>query len=195
MTPSPSSRGASGAALFERLAVLHRPDCAALGAPGPVAAEDLPDAEAVARVLGSEAAGRYGMAARDIYEDLRRVVGQLAGFLILVRLTERPDLPDLADFKACAARWRRAGEGLAGLTPPGPLAGHRDALALSHRLCGQLLETLPGWSRSLEREAAFERMSAAIRGAYSALQAASSERAGLRMVDLSHACCTCGQAS
>ncbi len=67
--------------LFWRLSESHKPDC-------PMSLEGLepeavPEPEELALVLGSDAVAHYAKACRPIYEDLRRIIGQLAGLLIL----------------------------------------------------------------------------------------------------------------
>lgn len=180
-----------GLALFDRLAVLHRPDCTAMAQPAP--APLLPDEAEVARTLASDAAGRYAIEARAVYEELRRLVGQLAGLLILARLTARRETGDLAEMGACRDRQAAIDARLARLVAPGPLAPHRARLAESAGLCAAILQGLADWRpHSAAADADFAALNARIRHAYTALESCSSDRAGLQMVDFSHACCSCG---
>lgn len=189
--PLPDTR--KGKALFERLAVLHRPDCAALKPAAPAATTPLPDEGEVARLLSSDEAGRYAIAARAIYEDLRRVVGQLAGLLILARLTARRDAGDLPEMTSCRDRLARTQAALAQLAAPGPLGSHRARLCESADLCAAIVKGLERWNPDVPgAEADFAALNARIRQAYVALESCSSEKAGLQMVDFSHACCSCG---
>ncbi len=180
------------AALFERLAVLHRPDCAALSQPAPAAAV-LPDEGEVAHILASDAAGRYAIEARAVFEDLRRLVGQLAGLLILARLTSLRDHGDLPEVRACRERRTAVDARLAGLAAPGPLIAHRARLEESAGLCAAILSGLLAWRPDGPgADAGFAALNAKIRHAYACLESCSSEKAGLQMIDFSHACCSCG---
>ncbi|MFT4148567.1 MAG: hypothetical protein QM656_00085 [Paracoccaceae bacterium] len=178
--------------LFDRLAVLHRPDCAAMTAPA-TPAPDLPDAGMLARILGADEAGRYAIAARQVYEELRRLIGQLAGLLILARLTSRRDHADLAEHRTCRDRHAEAVALLARLSAPGPLGPHRARLAESTALCGEIIDGLARWQPdAATADAEFAALNARIRHALGLLESCSSDKAGLQMVDFSHACCTCG---
>lgn len=178
--------------LFQRLAHVHRPDCALLQHPAEEAVE-APAEEALLEALDSEAAAAYALACRSIYEDLRRIIGQLAGLLILGRLTRRVDFLDFEHVETCRARWREAAERLAVLRAPGGLAAHKGRIAASHELCGCILKGLPTLTAQADSDRAFDRMGEQIAQAYRHLSAASSDKAGLSMVDFSHACCTCGR--
>lgn len=190
MSGHPISRP-QGAALFERLAVLHRPDCTAPMQPPP--AESLSDEGEIARALASDAAGRYGVAARAVFNDLRRLVGQLAGLLILARLTSRPDHAGLPEVKACREREAEIAAQLAALAAPGPLGPHRDRLSASAGLCRAILDGLVAWRADARgADATFDALNAQIRRAYAVLETCAETRAGLQMIDFSHACCACG---
>lgn len=132
--------------LFQRLTVVHRPDCTALSQPAPTAAAAaLPDEDEVARILGSDAAGRYGVEARAVYEDLRRLIGQRAGLLILARLTARRDTGELPEIAACRERLAFAQTALARLSAPGPLAAHHAMLDETTAQCAAILSGLLHW--------------------------------------------------
>lgn len=179
-------------ALFDRLAVLHRPDCSALAHPASTASA-VPDEQTVARILSSDAAGRYAVEARGIYEDMRRLIGQLAGLLILARLTSRRELADLPEISACRSRQMSVETAMLKLVAPGPLARHRAALEESRGLCAAILDALLTWRPdAIGADAEFAAMNEKIRRAYACLESCSSEKARLQMVDFSHACCSCG---
>ncbi|WP_417721873.1 hypothetical protein [Salipiger sp.] len=177
--------------LFSRLATVHRPDCA-IFADGPAPAP-VPDPETMARDFGSDAAARYAAACRPLYEDLRRVVGQLAGLLILAQLTTRAEVADLDELSTCRARWQQATDRLVGLAVPAPLQPHLDQLRAALDFSGQAVRTFSDLRPHGDNTAAFDRIAASVQRAYAHLRAASSDRAGLEMVDLAHACCSCGR--
>lgn len=179
-------------ALFDRLVTMHRPDCELLASAGSFAATPAIDQGTLARDLESDAAGSYAVAARVVFEDLRRIVGQLAGFLILARLTRRRELLDLPEMDAARQRWQKCVAGLSALTVPSPLAEHRRRLEAATICCGEVLAHIEKLGRPDRTEEALDQAGDRIKEAYRALQTTASEKAGLAMVDFSHACCSCG---
>jgi len=177
--------------LFTRLAQDHKPDCI-LSLEGP-APEAVPDPEVLARSLGSDAAGLYADACRPVYEDLRRIIGQLAGLLILARLTVHPQVADLVEMDRCRARWNDARERLHTLAVPFGLARHKRQLESAHGFAGEALRALLAPRPTGDVETRFDHTSLLIKRAYAHLQAASSQKARLHMVDFSHACCFCAR--
>jgi len=176
--------------LFTRLAATHKPDCL-LSLEGP-APEAVPDPDGLAQTLGSDAAGRYARDCRPIYEDLRRVIGQLAGLLILAQLTARTEVGDLRELDLCRRRWQQATDRLAMLAPPAGLERHRRQLASAHDFAGAVLGGFDQLRPRGDNAAQFDAMSLRIKRAYAHLEAASAPKAGLQMVDFTHACCSCG---
>jgi len=175
--------------LFTRLAESHKPDCM-LSLEGP-APEVVPDPEVLASVLGSDAAGLYAAACRPIYEDLRRIIGQLAGLLILARLTERSEVTGLAEMERCQARWNDASRRLQALAAPAGLSRHKAQLESAHAFSGDVMRAFSDLRPTANFTAQLDHMSLLIKRAYAHLEAASSQRARLQMVDFSHACCSC----
>lgn len=177
-------------ALFSRLTAVHRPDCT-LFADGPMPAPVLgPDD--LGPLIGA-AAARYATDCRPVFEDLRRVVGQLAGLMILARLTASSEVADLEELEKCRQRWRDAGERIGALDAPGELSPHREQIAAAHSFSGLALGTFSELHAQGDNEETFERINRHVRRAYAHLSAATAEKAGLAMVDLSHACCSCGR--
>lgn len=177
--------------LFLRLAATHKPDCH-MSLDGPLP-ETVPDPEEMARTLGSDAVGKYAMACRPVYEDLRRVIGQLAGLLILAQLTSRTEMADLSEMNLCRARWRDAAERLAALSPPRGLNRHKVQLDSAHAFSGMVIGTFRMLRQGDDNIAQLEGMTIQIKRAYAHLEAASSNKAGLQMVDFTHACCSCAR--
>ncbi|MBI4924011.1 MAG: hypothetical protein HY834_19940 [Devosia nanyangense] len=175
--------------LFTRLTSTHKPDCI-LSLHGP-APEAVPDPEQMARALGSEAVSVYATACRPIYEDMRRIIGQLAGLLILARLTERPEMADLTEMKSCQSRWQDAAQRLGTLVAPPGLDRHKLQLESAHAFSGRVMGTFPELRAGNVNGAQLDRMSVQIKRAYAHLNAASSVKASLQMVDFSQACCSC----
>ncbi|KAB2692764.1 hypothetical protein F9K79_22300 [Ochrobactrum sp. Kaboul] len=172
---------------FERLAVLHRPDCAALDLMAPAATADedaLPD-------LQRDESINYAMEVRPIYEVLRRVVGQIAGLLILAQITRRHEVLELPELAACEARCSEASERLKALSASAGAGAHFRVLDTSHKLCRAILDSFPQWRRSPDPDAEFGLMEERLRAAYRYLTAGSWEKGGLSMVDFRNACCSC----
>jgi hypothetical protein len=173
---------------FERLAFLHRPDCSLLreGMEEPINPEvDL------AGVAGDHLI-HYALEARPVFEALRRVVGQIAGLLILAQLTRRAEVLELPELLACQSRCKEAEERLNALAEKrGVPAAHVRALETSHRLCRAILDFFPQWRRSTDPDAEFALMEERLRAAYRYLSAGSWEKGGLMMVDFRNACCSC----
>ncbi|OYU19347.1 MAG: hypothetical protein CFE34_05725 [Rhodobacteraceae bacterium PARR1] len=175
--------------LFTRLAATHKPDCL-LSLDGPLP-QAVPNPDELSRTLGSDTVARYAQDCRPIYEDLRRVIGQLSGLLILARLTAKSDIADLPEAAQCRARWVEAGQRLGCLNAPAAVQGHKAQLDSAHSFCGQILAQVPQLRRGPEAETQFDRMTVQIKRAYAHLEAASAPKAGLQMVDFTHACCAC----
>lgn len=179
----------AGADLFIRLAATHKPTCL-LSLEGPLP-EAVPDPDEMARTFGSDAVGLYAAGCRPIYEDLRRVIGQLAGLLILAQLTARTEMADLAEMSQCRARWQQAADRLAPLRAPSGLEPHRRQLEQAVAFSGTVIDGFQTLRRGMNAGDRLDRMSAQVRRAYAHLDAASSAKAGLQMVDFTHACCCC----
>lgn len=178
-------------ALFDRLVTVHRPDCSLLSSPGSFAATPVPGEAELAAAFGSDASSAYALKARVIFEDLRRIVGQLAGFLILARLTRRHELLDLPEMEQARERWRKSAAALAALAAPSPLSRHRQRLEAAVACCGDVLGQIEALSRPGRSDEALDCAGDRIKDAYRALQSTASDRAGLVMVDFTHACCSC----
>jgi len=177
--------------LFTRLTSVHKPDCELFeGAVVPMAS---PDPDELAATLGTEAAARYAEACRPVYEDLRRIVGQISGMMILAQLTRRSEVADLKELTGCRERWQQAADRLNALRVPSQLTVHYDQLMGAHTFSGMALSGFAGLSASGENDAIFDEISRHVQRAYAHLRSATAEKAGLHMVDLDHACCSCGR--
>lgn len=173
----------SGKHLFDRLVTMHRADCTAAADPHALEreAQDIPATQAA----------EYSLHTRPVYEDLRRVVGQIAGLLILARLTKRSELLEIAEFESCRARCAHAGDQLRSLDKT--VAAQRSVAALKNcqALCDAIVREFPSWKRGIDRDGEFDLMQERLEAAYRFLSASSSVGGGMMMVDFSHACCSC----
>ena len=132
----------------------------------------------------------YALAVEAIFGELRAIIGQLSGTLILLQARRAGDLTDLP----AIARERRdsAVERIAHLNPPGSRLADRDKLhqAVAH-IDAAIVEM-----RRMTRERSAEQIasaSARLAAAYRLMQDICDHRIGLTMVDTSNACCTCGK--
>ena len=175
--------------LFTKLAQTHKVDCAfSLDGPLPQAA---PCPDELALTLGSDAVGRYAAACRPVYEDLRRIVGQISGLLILARLTTQRQVLDLPEFGACQSRMKQAQDRLNALPLTTGTNAHRKQLEAALAFSRLAVGTFPVARDTEAFEAALDLAGLQVKRAYAHLRAATAVKAGLEMVDLSHACC-CG---
>lgn len=177
-------------ALFTRLGSTHKPECPMSlegPLPGPVA-----DPTVLADTLGSDGVAAYAAACHPIYEHLRRIIGQIAGLTILARLTARREINDLPELKQCETRWREAKDALGVLSAPNGVAPHKVQLESALVFCGRAMRAYSDIGGQTDMEAALDQAGLQIKRAYAHLEAASSQRAGLHMVDFTHSCCCSG---
>lgn len=179
----------TGKQLFTRLAASHKPSCT-LAMDGPLP-EAVADPDELARTLGSDALARYAADCRPIYEDCRRIIGQLAGLSILIRLTACRETRDLDELKNCRERIRQARARLEALGVPEGAAPHKRQLETAVHFCGLAMGTFSEALRAAGDAQELDVADVLMKRAYAHLSAASADRAGLQMVDFSNACCSC----
>ena len=132
----------------------------------------------------------YALAVEAIFGELRAIIGQLSGTLILLQARHAPDLADLPSI--VSERRDRAVERINHLNPPESWVRDRSRLdqAIAH-----IDAAIVAMQRTC-RERSAERMvgvSARLTAAYRLMQDICDHRIGLTMVDTSNACCTCGK--
>jgi hypothetical protein len=181
--------------LFLRAVTIHRSDCTAVAAAEApafeaVAVDDVPCAEPA----NDEQVAAYRAGAAEVFEAGRRLVGQLAGLLILVRLSRSRDVLDLPDLPLAGERLGAAKEALGRLAAPAGLGRHRQALVATLERLDLCLSELCRFGEVGGGEAALDRASDAVAAAHRALVAASDVDAGFTMVDFRQACCCCAPA-
>jgi len=172
-------------ALLDAVPTLHSADCDSRN-PNTASAGFAIDAG-----LPDEIAG-YVIGARRVYSDLRRLVGQIAGLLILAQASNRKEALDLPMLAAARELWLTVPEQMERVRAPVRFGAHLSHLRSAHRLLGSCFDSLRT-VRSKDEKPDLTEALADIARAYSHLQSASEPRAGMTMVDFSHACCHCGQ--
>jgi hypothetical protein len=172
--------------LLDQAATVHRWHCESLGSPA-----ESDDATAFDAPPADEAVLGYGLAARRIYDALKRIIGQTGGLLILAQTSGRRDPVDFPSLVSAEEAFEEACGQLAGLSAPSRMAPHRRRLEQAAQLTATSLKALrelrigegtPDLAPALD----------ALSRAYKILQSASESRFGMMMVDFRHACCTCG---
>jgi hypothetical protein len=172
-------------ALLDAVPTLHSADCDSrnpnTASAGFAIDQGLPDEIAV-----------YVIGAKRVYSDLRRLVGQVAGLLILAQASNRKEALDLPILAAARELWLSVPEQMERLRAPVRFGAHLSHLRSAHRRLGSCFDSL-GAFRCNDEKLNLADALADIASAYSHLQSASEPRAGMTMVDFSHACCHCGQ--
>jgi hypothetical protein len=181
--------------LFLRAVTIHRSDCTAVAAAmapafEAVATDEPPRAEC----MSDEQVAAYRAGAAQVFDAGRRLVGQLAGLLILVRLSRSREVLDLPDLPLARERLAAAKEALGGLAAPAGLGRHRNALAATLDRLDLCLSEFSRFGEAGGGGAALDRASDAVAAAHRALVSASDVDAGLTMVDFRQACCCCAPA-
>ncbi len=135
----------------------------------------------------------YVIGARRVYSDLRRLLGQIAGLLILAQASNRKEALDLPMLAAAKELWLSVPERMECLRAPSRLDAHLSHLKSAHRLLGSCFDSLRAF-RCKDEKLNLKDALADITRAYAHLQSASEPRVGMTMVDFSQACCHSGQA-
>ncbi len=172
-------------AFLDRVAAVHDIRCESLAIP-----DEGPTLEIDADRI-DEAMARYGLEARRIYDDLKRVIGQVGGLLILAQASSRREALDLMSLAHAEGACSDALDRIERLPAPGRSAPHRDRLLKAGRLVDATLVALRDVPR-VAGEIDLTEASNTLKRAYSFLQSTSEGRLGMTMVDFRHACCTCG---
>ncbi len=149
-------------AFFERAVTIHRFDCQAVAGKGGDAGFD-GDEAALEAFLPSEAAVRYGLEARLAYDGLRRLVGHLAGLLLLAEAGGGARVLDLPDLRAARDRLAEIEARLADLRPPLRFEPHRHQLVEAHRRAGEVMAHIEASGRPGDASAAREAATRAVK--------------------------------
>lgn len=178
---------------FERAVTVHRYDCEAVSGAGgePADGEQGHDNASLALAMPDESIIRYTIAARPLYDGVRRLIGQVAGLLVLVEAGGRRDVLDLPDLVIARERWHELREMLRTLGVPRGFERHFGHIERAHAGIGDVLDGFDAARRERDWQRRFDGAAEAIKSAYSSLQAASEPGAGMTMVDFNHACCSC----
>jgi hypothetical protein len=180
-------------AFFARAVTIHRYDCEAVPASHGTDAATTRDGPAEGLPDRSEAVAAYAVSARPVYDGIRRLIGHVAGLLVLVEAGGRRDVLDLPDLPAARERWRELEGRLHAIGVPHGLEAHFERLGTAHAAIGEVLNEFAAARRQRQWQHHINRAGERITFAYSCLQSASEPRAGMTPVDFNHACCSCAQ--
>jgi hypothetical protein len=184
----------SGKRFFERAITIHRLDCEAIAAGQAARCAETEDRATIdGETSLNEAIAGYVVAIRPIYDALRRLIGQVAGLLVLVHAGGRRDILDLPDVSAARERCNEIEQRLDALQPPHGLQFHFGRLEATQVTLGDVLRDLDAARRQPDWQQHLDRAGERIKSAYAFLQSASEPRAGMTPVDFSRACCSCAQ--
>lgn len=172
----------SSRAMLDRAATVHRPDCPALADVPVPPAEDTCD--------DTWMAAEAGALLRRPYDALRRLIGQVAGLLVLAQASGERAVFDLTALRIAQDQWKEVGAGLADITASRHLHRQLEAMRGAVRLVGACLSALDSrgaGSGAPDVSVALARVSSA----YQLLQTVSEPKLGLAMVDFRQSCCNC----
>ena len=172
--------------LLDQADTVHRWHCESLAAPVEAQPIDVDPSKTDEGVL------RYGLGARSIYSDLKRVIAQAGGLLILAQASARLDAFDMPSLSHAEDLCRGACDRLASLSAPGRLAAHHGRLAEAADLAMECLRLIRSSRLDADREPDLAAASSLLSRVYAILQSTSDSRFGMMMVDFRHACCNCG---
>ena len=122
------------------------------------------------------------------YSDLRRLVGLVAGMLLLSQTSGKTNAIDWSMLAGARETWNKAETSIRGVKPSPSVERNLHHLERAHQLIGNCLDVL----RSPRKVASEMGVQVALRNvaeSYRHLQYASSPGLGITMVDFSHACC------
>jgi hypothetical protein len=133
----------------------------------------------------------YGLAVRPAYEELRGLLGQYSGLLLLAYGSSRADYPDLDVMAMADGRLRETSERLGVVLPPAGAADHhRGLLGAACQLKRVHQDLIDGLRRTEQKEGAHRRL----KMVQALLFNASDTRFAMTMVDFGSSCC-CGTAN
>jgi hypothetical protein len=134
--------------------------------------------DVLASVLGFQSA----------YSDLRRLVGLVAGMLLLSQTSGKSNAMDWSTLAGARETWNEAETRIQGLKPTPSVERNLHHLERAHQLIGNCLDVLRS-PRKIANEMGLQAALRNVAESYRHLQYASLPGLGITMVDFSHACC------
>jgi hypothetical protein len=122
------------------------------------------------------------------YSALRRLVGLVAGMLLLAQRRGKTDAVDWSTIGGARETWKEAESNIRKLQPPPSVEGSLHHLERAHQLIGSCLDALAS-PEMIANETSFQLGLRNAAESYRHLQCASLPGLGITMVDFSHGCC------
>jgi hypothetical protein len=122
------------------------------------------------------------------YSTVRRLVGLVAGMLLLSQSRGKTDAVDWSAIGGARETWNETEANLRRLQPPASVEGSLRHLKRAHQLIGSCLYAL-GSPEMISNETSLQLGLRSVADSYRHLQCASLPGLGVTMVDFSHGCC------
>ncbi len=141
---------------------------------------------------GDERLIAYSLSVEGVFGNLRALLGQISGLLILIQSKLQKDAADLPDLAVARERWAETADQLARLSIPEARAADGPKLKEAAAHINDALAVIAEMRRS-RTEDGVARASKHLHAAYQLMQSICDHRIGLTMIDTSDSCCSCGK--
>lgn len=141
---------------------------------------------------GNEQLIVYSLSVEAVFGNLRALLGQISGLLILIQSRLQRDAADLPDLAIARERWAETIEQLAHLNVPESRAEDRPHLKAAGAHIDDALNAIAEMRRARTDDGVSE-ASRHLHAAYRLMQRVCDHRIGLTMIDTSASCCSCGK--
>jgi hypothetical protein len=143
-------------------------------------------------LTASEQLIAYSLSVEAVFGNLRALLGQISGLLILIQSRLQRDAADLPDLAIARERWAETAEQLAHLSVPESRAADGPRLEEAAAHIDYALKAIVEMRRARTDEGIGE-ASRHLNAAYRLMQRVWDHRIGLTMIDTSASCCSCGK--
>ncbi len=141
---------------------------------------------------GSEQLVAYSLSVEAVFGNLRALLGQVSGLLILIQSRLQRDAADLPDLAVATERWAETAEQIARLSVPESRAADRPRLIAAASHVHDALKVIAEMRDARTDEGVGE-ASRRLNAAYRLMQRVCDHRIGLTMIDTTASCCSCGK--
>ena len=141
---------------------------------------------------GSEQLVAYSLSVEAVFGNLRALLGQISGLLILIQSRLQRDAADLPDLAIARERWAETTEQLSHLNVPESRAADRPRLKEAAAHIDDALNAIAEMHRARTDDGVND-ASRHLHAAYRLMQRVCDHRIGLTMIDTSASCCSCGK--
>jgi hypothetical protein len=141
---------------------------------------------------GSEQLIAYSLSVETVFGNLRALLGQISGLLILIQSRLQHDAPDLPDLAIARERWAETAEQISRLDVPESRIADRSRLTAAAAHIHDALKIIAEM-RTARTDDGVGEASRRLNAAYRLMQRVCDHRIGLTMIDTSASCCSCGK--